>query len=71
LRANLSLNNAEKSTKLLAGKTVGVPGATPVLAPQESMSRAKGIQIICDAWPDEPEEHALVIAQRESILCLA
>ena len=52
LRAVLSLNNAKKSTKLLAGKTVCVPGAAPVSAPQQSMSRAKVIQIIRDSWPD-------------------
>ena len=71
LRADLSLNNAEKSIKLLAVKTEGVPDATRVLAPQQSMSRAKGVEILSDAWPDEPEEHALAIAQRESILRLA
>ena len=68
LRTVLSLNNAKKSTKLLAGKTVCVPGAAPVSAPQQSMSRAKVIQIIRDAWPDELEERALAIAQRESNL---
>jgi hypothetical protein len=62
LRVDLSLNNAEKSTKLLAVKTEGVPGATPVLTPQQLMSRAKRIEIISDAWPGDPEEHALTIA---------
>ena len=33
LRAILSLNDAKKSTKLLAGKTVCVPGAAQVPAP--------------------------------------
>jgi LysM repeat protein len=68
LRAVLSLNNAKKSTKLLAGKTVCVPGAAQVPAPEQSMSRAKVIQIIRDAWPDHLEERALAIAQRESNL---
>jgi hypothetical protein len=47
---------------------VCVPGATPVTAPQQSVSRAEVIQIIRDAWPDELEERALAIAQRESKL---
>jgi hypothetical protein len=39
-----------------------------VPAPQQSVSRAEVIQIIRDAWPDELEERALAIAQRESKL---
>ena len=68
LRTILTLNKAKKSTKLLAGKTVCIPGATQVTAPQQSVSRAQVIQIIRDAWPDELEERALAIAQRESNL---
>jgi soluble lytic murein transglycosylase-like protein len=68
LRAILSLNDAKKSTKLLAGKTVCIPGVKQAPAPQQSVSRAKIIQIIRDAWPDNLEERALAIAQRESNL---
>jgi len=68
LRTILTLNKAKKSTKLLVGKTVCIPGAAQVTAPQQSVSRAQVIQIIRDAWPDELEERALAIAQRESNL---
>jgi LysM repeat protein len=62
LRRVLSLNNAKKTTKLLVGNTVCVP------TPAQKYTRAEVIQIIRDAWPDELEERALAIAQRESKL---
>ena len=68
LRKVLSLNNAKKTTKLLAGKSVCVPAPAPVSAPVQTFTRAEVIQFIRDAWPDELEERALAIAQRESKL---
>ncbi len=68
LRKVLSLNNAKKSTKLLAGKSVCVPATAPVAPPPPTFTRAEIIQVIRDAWPDELEERALAIAQRESKL---
>ena len=68
LRKVLSLNNAKKSTKLLAGKSVCVPATAPIAPPPPTFTRAEIIQFIRDAWPDELEERALAIAQRESKL---
>jgi len=68
LRKVLSLNNAKKTTKLLVGNSVCVPAAAKVAPPVQNFTRAEVIQIIRDAWPDELEDHALAIAQRESKL---
>jgi hypothetical protein len=51
---------------LLVGKTVCVPAPAQVAPPAQKFTRAEVIQIIRDAWPDELEERALAIAQRES-----
>ena len=66
LRKVLTLNNAKKTTKLLVGNTVCVPAPAQVVPPAQSFTRAEVIQFIRDAWPDELEERALAIAQRES-----
>jgi LysM repeat protein len=66
LRKVLTLNNAKKTTKLLVGSTVCIPAPAP--APAQNFTRAEIVQIIRDAWPDELEERALAIAQRESKL---
>ena len=68
LRKVLTLNNAKKTTKLLVGNTVCVPAPAQVAPPAQNFTRAEVIQFIRDAWPDELEEHALAIAQRESKL---
>ena len=68
LRKVLTLNNAKKTTKLLVGKTVCVPAPAPVAPPTQTFTRAEVVQFIRDAWPDELEERALAIAQRESKL---
>jgi soluble lytic murein transglycosylase-like protein len=68
LRKVLTLNNAKKTTKLLVGKTVCVPAPAQVAPPAQKFTHAEVIQIIRDAWPDELEERALAIAQRESKL---
>ena len=68
LRKVLTLNNAKNTTKLLVGKTVCVPGPAQVAAPAQTFKRAEVVQFIRDAWPDELEERALAIAQRESKL---
>ena len=66
LRKVLTLNNAKKTTKLLVGNTVCVPAPAQVAPPAQTFTRAEVIQIIRDAWPDELEERALAIVQRES-----
>jgi len=66
LRKVLTLNKAKKTTKLLVGSTVCVPVPAPVAPPAQQFTRAEVIQIIRDVWPDELEERALAIVQRES-----
>ena len=68
LRKVLALNNAKKTTKLLVGNSVCVPAPAEVSPPAQTFTRAEVIQFIRDAWPDELEERALAIAQRESKL---
>jgi hypothetical protein len=45
-----------------------VPAPAQVAPPAQTFTRAEVIQFIRDAWPDELEERALAIAQRESKL---
>ena len=66
LRKVLRLNKATKTTKLLVGSTVCIPAPTQVAPPAQKFTRAEIIQIIRDVWPDELEERALAIVQRES-----
>ena len=66
LRKVLTLNNAKKTTKLLVGNTVCVPDPAQVAPPTQTFTRAEVVQFIRDAWPDQLEERALAIAQRES-----
>ena len=66
LRKVLTLNKAKKTTKLLVGGTVCVPAPAQVAPPAQKFTRAEVVQIIRDAWPDELEERALAIVQRES-----
>jgi hypothetical protein len=68
LRKVLTLNNAKKTTKLIVGSTVCVPAPVQTTPSEPNFSRAEVIQVIRDAWPDELEERALAIAQRESKL---
>ena len=65
----LKLNNAKKSTRILAGDLVCVPESKQIATPPpNTFTRAEVVQFIRDAWPDELEERALAIAQRESKL---
>ena len=68
LRKVLTLNNAKKTTKLLVGNTVCVSAPAQVAPPAQKFTRAEVVQIIREVWPDELEERALAIAQRESKL---
>jgi LysM repeat protein len=65
----LKLNGAKPSTKILIGDEVCVPRQlTPAATTPDipKYTQAEVIQIIRDVWPDELEERALFIAQRES-----
>jgi hypothetical protein len=65
----LKLNSAKTSTKILIGDEVCVPGqSTPATTIPDipKYTQAEVVQIIRDAWPDDLEERALIIAHRES-----
>jgi LysM repeat protein len=70
LRRVLKLNNAKQSTRILPGDQVCIPAvANPVTKPPKNeFTKGEVIQFIRDAWPDQLEERALAIAQRESKL---
>jgi LysM repeat protein len=70
LRRLLKINNAKQSTRILPGDQVCIPtAANVIIKPLKSeFTRAEVIQFIRDAWPDQLEERALAIAQRESNL---
>jgi hypothetical protein len=59
------INNATAKTQILVGDNICIPAVAPV---PQSLSRGQVIQIIRAAWPDELEEQAIAIAQRESRL---
>jgi soluble lytic murein transglycosylase-like protein len=52
----------------LAGDQVCIPAVanTDAKPPKNDFTKAEVIQFIRDAWPDQLEERALAIAQRES-----
>ena len=66
LKRVLKLNGAKTTSRILFGDEVCVPADAPAAATLQSYTEAEVIQIIRDAWPDELEERALFIAQRES-----
>ena len=69
LKRVLKLNGAKQNTRILAGDVLCVPEANSnVTPPPNDFTRAEVMQFIRDAWPDELEERALAIAQRESKL---
>ncbi len=70
LKKVLKLNTAKQSTRILPGDQVCIPAvANPsVKPPKNEFTKAEVIQFIRDAWPDQLEERALAIAQRESNL---
>ena len=59
------INNANTKTRILIGEEICIPAVT---SPPQTLSRAQVIQIIRDVWPDDLEEQAIAIAQRESRL---
>ena len=59
------INNATAKTQILVGDNICIPAVAPV---PQFLSRGQVIQIIRAAWPDDLEEQAIAIAQRESRL---
>jgi LysM repeat protein len=70
LKRVLKLNQAKQSTRILPGDQVCIPAVAGPVAkpPKNEFTKAQVIQFIRDAWPDQLEERALAIAQRESNL---
>ena len=64
-RKIFKINNATAKTQILVGDNICIPAVAPV---PQSLSRGQVIQIIRAAWPDDLEEQAIAIAQRESRL---
>jgi hypothetical protein len=66
----LALNNATTRTVLFIGDRVCVSIQPPVATPSstEQFTRKQSKAIIREVWPDELEETALFVAQRESNL---
>ena len=66
LRALLKLNGAEASTLIRPRDEICVPKSA--LPETVQYTQAEVIQIIRDVWPDDLEDRAIAIAQRESKL---
>lgn len=76
LKKVLALNGARTSTKIMIGDQIcisdaPVPTTTTtsqpaIVAPKTTTKRNEVIAIIREIWPDEYEENALFVAQRES-----
>ena len=66
LKHVLKLNGAKATSRILVGDEVCVPASPRPVTTTPSYTQAEVIQIIRDVWPDDLEEHALVIAHRES-----
>jgi len=66
LKKLLALNGAKTSTMILVGDQI-CTSDTPVIAiPDTNYKRKDVVAIIREVWPDEHEENALFVAQRES-----
>ena len=68
LKKLLSLNGAKTSTMILVGKQICTSDQPVIVIPETQHKRKDVIAIIREVWPDEFEETALFLAQRESNL---
>jgi len=82
LKKVLTLNGARTSTKIMIGDQICISDAPttttttttttasqpPIVVPKTTTKRNEVIAIIREIWPDEYEENALFVAQRESNL---
>ena len=68
LKKVLKLNSAKQSTRIQPGDQVCIPAVANSTAkpPKNEFTKAEVVQFIRDAWPDQLEERALAIVQRES-----
>jgi len=68
LKALLNLNGAKTSTLILVGKQICTSNQPIVVIPATQYKRKEVVSIIREIWPDEHEENALFVANRESNL---
>jgi hypothetical protein len=68
LPALLALNGAKSSTPLLVGDSVCISNRQVASTPVQQFTRKQVRSIIREVWPDDLEETAMFVAQRESNL---
>ena len=68
LKRLLTLNGAKTSTMILVGKQICTSDQPVIVIPDAVYKRKDVVAIIREVWPDEHEENALFVAQRESKL---
>ena len=68
LKRLLALNGAKTSTMILVGKQICTSDQPVIVIPDTTYKRKDVVAIIREVWPDEHEENALFVAQRESKL---
>ena len=66
LKRLLALNGAKTSTMILVGKQICTSDQPVIVIPDTTYKRKDVVAIIREVWPDEHEENALFVAQRES-----
>ncbi len=66
LKRLLALNGAKTSTMILVGKQICTSDQPIIVIPDTTYKRKDVVAIIREVWPDEHEENALFVAQRES-----
>ena len=68
LKTLLTLNSAKTSTMILVGSQICTSDKPILVIPDTIYKRKDVVAIIREVWPDEHEENALFVAQRESNL---
>jgi len=66
LKKLLSLNGAKTSTLILVGDQICTSDTPVISIPDTNYRRKDVVAAIREVWPDEHEENALFVAQRES-----
>ncbi|MDA3017662.1 MAG: transglycosylase SLT domain-containing protein [Actinomycetota bacterium] len=66
LKKLLSLNSARTSSMILIGAQICTSDKPVLVIPETQYKRNKVVAIIREIWPDEHEENALFVANRES-----
>ncbi len=66
LKKLLALNGAKSSTMILVGAQICASNQPVIVIPDTTYKRKDVVVIIREVWPDEHEENALFVANRES-----